>query len=76
MNSQQMSELLLKKMDTIQAKTDPILLAMQKKRETDKEDFTAKLDANQEKAEIGHRELLARLEDDRQANRRELKETM
>jgi peroxiredoxin family protein len=36
----------------------------------------AKMDANQEKAEIGHKEFLARLEDDRQADGRELKEMM
>jgi hypothetical protein len=45
-------------------------------RKTDREDFMAKLDASQEKAEVGHKELLARLEDDRQATRRELKKMM
>jgi hypothetical protein len=63
-------------MDANQAKTYAVLLAMQKKRETDKEDFMAELDANQEKAEIGHKELLGRLEHDRQADRRDLKEML
>ncbi|PNF41254.1 hypothetical protein B7P43_G01481 [Cryptotermes secundus] len=36
----------------------------------------AKLDSYQEKAEISLKELLARLEDDRQTDRRELKEMM
>jgi hypothetical protein len=40
------------------------------------EDLLAKMDANQEKAEANHKELLARLEDDRQVKRRFLKEMM
>jgi hypothetical protein len=36
----------------------------------------AELDARQEKAEIGHKELLTRLEDDRQADRKSWREEM
>ncbi|PNF23931.1 hypothetical protein B7P43_G12410 [Cryptotermes secundus] len=49
---------------------------MEENRKKDKEDLMAKLDSYQEKAEIGLNELLARLEDVRQTNRRELQEMM
>jgi 3-dehydroquinate synthetase len=39
-------------------------------------EMLAKIDAYQEKAEISHKEFLARLEDDRQAELRFLKEMM
>ncbi|XP_023703221.1 coiled-coil domain-containing protein 152-like [Cryptotermes secundus] len=64
----------------ILAKADADRLRMKDKmeanRKKDREDFLAKLDSYQEKAEIGLGELLARLEDVRQTDRRELKKMM
>jgi hypothetical protein len=52
------------------------LLTAQEEMRANQAKAEAKLDAYQEKAEIGHKESLSRLEDDRQAEQRFLKDMM
>jgi hypothetical protein len=88
MEMQQMMEFLLNELRAIRQadkkemeanrKTDKedFLAILDADRKKDKEDFMAKLDFYQAKTEAGHKELLSRLEDDRQAEPRERKEMM
>jgi hypothetical protein len=84
MEMEKLFERLLARMDTARRTHKEEMLAeldarqekVEANRKKEKEDLMAKLDAYQAKTEAGHKELLSRLEDDRQAERREWKEMM
>jgi hypothetical protein len=74
-----MMEILLKEMRSNQEKSDAGLLSMQEKTKADQAKAVARheqIRTNQTRVEIGHKELLAKLEADREANMKAWREEM